>query len=134
MKIKILIAVVYSGLLLSACATMTSPEQAVTARANARINLVIAGEILKAYDYLSPGYRSSVSPEAYLADMVSRRITWTKSEQLGTTCTENRCIVRIKVDYRVISPVPGVRKFELFDTFEENWVNTRGQWWYVPKI
>jgi hypothetical protein len=133
MKTKFLIVITYSSILLSACATLVNPEASVISRANSRISHVIAGEYLDAYEYLSPGYRSSVSKGAYIADMVSRRITWTSGELIGSECTENICLLRIKIDYKVISPVPGVKTFERFDHIEEDWVNSGKQWWYVPR-
>jgi hypothetical protein len=133
MKTKKLIVVIYGAILLSACATPVNLETSVTSRANVRIKHVIAGEYLNAYEYLSPGYRSSVSREDYVADMVSRRIVWTKAELIGTECVERRCLVRIKVEYELISPVPGVKTFNHFDHVEEDWIYSGNHWWFVPK-
>jgi len=137
MKKVFLIGFVYYALLLAGCATTTgtAPDDslAVESRANERINLIIAGEVLKAYEYLSPGYRSSVSPESYIAEMVTRKLSWTHAELLESECTENHCTVSFKIDYTVPSPVPGVRKFEFFDNFDEDWIFTQRQWWFVPK-
>ena len=133
MKIRVLIVIVYSSIFLSGCATMPSPEQAVAVRANERMDLILQGEVLEAYTYLSPGYRSSVSPEAYIRQMMVRQGEWAASELLATECDISHCSVRFKIDYVLHSPVPGIRKFDFFSDIEENWVNTQGQWWYVPK-
>ena len=56
--------VLVSGLvLLSACATSPriSPEESVKERATARWELFFSGDLAGAYEYLSPGYRTSVS-------------------------------------------------------------------------
>lgn len=133
MKKVFLIAIAYGVLFLTGCATTTPGSQGAAVRATERLDLIVAGELLKAYEYLSPGYRSSVSPESYIADMVTRKVAWTGGELLGSECAENHCVIKFKVDYMVVSPVPGLRKFEFFDHFEEDWLFTQGQWWFVPE-
>ena len=133
MKIRFLIVIGYSVLLLSACATISTPQDDVARRATERMELILSGELLAAYEYLSPGYRSSVSPEAYIAQFMARRVNWKAASMLGTECSENRCTVSMKVDSVVLSPVPGVNKFDMSDTRKEIWVNSGGKWWYLPK-
>ena len=127
MKKGILIVIAYGAALLAGCAatTGTAPDTGgVEARASERMELVIAGELLKAYEYLSPGYRSSVSAESYLADMITRKVRWTGSELLGSECDANRCVVKFKIDFVVPSPVPGVRQFDFFNNYDEDWIYT----------
>jgi hypothetical protein len=132
MKIRFLIAFGYS-LLLSACATTGTPEDTVQRRAQAHMDLVTAGQLLAAYEYLSPGYRSSVSPEGYIAQFVGRKVKWNKGTVESAECTENRCTVEVKLNSKVFAPVPGVSTFDVSDNHQQTWVKTRGQWWYVPK-
>jgi len=50
-----------SLLLLSACATTEITESTLEARATERWDTLLGGDLAGAYEYLSPGYRSSVS-------------------------------------------------------------------------
>ena len=133
MKKGFLIGIGYSLFFLSACAMTPETSQDAATRATDRMDLILAGELLEAYEYLSPGYRSSVSRESYLADMVTRQVNWSGAEMLGSECVENHCAVKFKIDYTVPSPVPGVRNFDFFDNFDEDWILSQGQWWFVPK-
>ena len=133
MKKVFIIVIGYSAMWLSACAAISTPEQTVATRADEYMKLVIAGEILATYDYLSPGYKSSVSPDSYVAGFMARKVRWKAASVLATNCNGSRCTVTIKVDSAVFAPVPGVSSFDLSDTLELVWVHTQGNWWYLPK-
>ncbi|MEJ2534633.1 MAG: hypothetical protein P8008_04015 [Gammaproteobacteria bacterium] len=65
---------------LSACAGLgKSPEAAVLERAQARWDAVIAGNLSEAYEYLSPGYRSAVSLNAWQRRILGQRMSTASS-------------------------------------------------------
>ena len=49
----------------SACATTTSTSDVIEQRATARWDALLSEDVEAAYEYLSPGYRSSVSYKQY---------------------------------------------------------------------
>ncbi|NIP18886.1 MAG: hypothetical protein GWM87_12565, partial [Xanthomonadales bacterium] len=70
-----------AGLVLSlaGCATAPGPGAAPVAedigsRAQARWDRVLAGDFSGAYEFLSPGFRSSVTPDQYLRSMLGRKV------------------------------------------------------------
>ena len=123
-------------LLLAACATTSQPRDnkaLVQGRAQERLDLMLAGQYLKAYDYLSPGYRSSVSPEQYIINMGTRSVTWSRAQVEEISCEVENCSVSIKIDYSVNVGMRGIKGFEHFQLASETWIYTASEWWYVPK-
>ena len=55
------LALISGLLLLSACASNTVKTSSIEERASARWEKLLSGNLAEAYEYLSPGYRSSVS-------------------------------------------------------------------------
>ncbi len=126
-------SVLAAGLLAGCAATGKPPEEAVLERAQERLDLVLAEDYAAAYDFLSPGYRSSVTLAAYQRDMALRRVRWTDARAVGSECSEDVCKVRISMDFLVIGALPGVARYETKGSGEENWIRTDGQWYYLPK-
>jgi len=118
-------------LLLSACATLP-PEEAVAERATARWNTLLSDDLVGAYEFLSPGYRSSVSSNQYQRSVLLNRVRWTGAQVNESECTETSCKVKISLDYAVYGAVPGVQSFESTQTVVESWVRVDGKWYYVP--
>src|SRR3569833_1520067 len=69
-----------------------------------RWNFLIAHQAEKAYDYLSPGYRSTKSREAYAKEMNDRPIRWTKAAYARQQCDGDTCKVSLTVNYSVRLP------------------------------
>lgn len=123
-------------LLLAACATTpgaSSSEKKAVKRAEARWEAVLAKDYASAYAFYSPGYRSAVSPVDFEIAMRLRRVKYLTSEYSGHECDESACTVKFRVGYQVIDAVPGVRAFKGWDTIEERWVKTSGEWWFLPE-
>jgi hypothetical protein len=40
--------------------------------------------------------------------------------------------VRFNLGYKVAAPVPGIDVWTGWDTIEEQWIQTGGEWWYIP--
>lgn len=133
------------GLLLAGCASeSTRPDQSaqgadqsvkvseVQKRALQRWNYLINREPGKAYDLLSPGYRSTKSREVYANEMSNRPIHWTKVHPYSETCEKpDVCVLNLQID--ADTSMPGVgRKVPAMGFVEETWVKTRGKWYYLP--
>lgn len=129
-------------LLLAACATTggsdrtpaksakAPPEQ----RAIERWNLLIAGKAGEAWEYLSPGARSTKSREAYHAEMTQRPIRWERVEPYEKTVCEadDACTVKILVTYSMDVPLPNVGRVTSPSVLEEKWIALDGVWYHVP--
>ncbi len=121
------------GLFLAGCAGMgPTPENQVLERAQERLDLFLAEDYAAAYDYLSPGYRSSVSSADYQRQQLMRRVRWTAARANESNCEEDSCKVRISLEYEVFGAVPGVTRFPSRGDATENWVRSDGQWYFVP--
>ena len=100
-----------------------SDEQIVAERAKQRWDAVIAGDMKKAYGYISPAGRSIVSYEGYAG-------TFRRGFHQGARVTEVRCQgrevcdVTLEIEYMF----SGQRvKTPLF----EKWVRQDSDWWYL---
>jgi len=116
----------------TACATGTASMSNVQERAQARWNALLAGDYDTAYDFYSPGYRSSHSRGDFEIDMRTRKVRWVAAKVLGSTCEAEACTVETSVDYKVTRPVPGVPEWKNTEKSTEQWVKTNGEWWYLP--
>jgi hypothetical protein len=124
--------VAVSVFLLSACATTGSGEGAVATRSEARWNAIIAGDFNTAYQYYTPGYRSSHTPGDFEISMRLRKVQVREVKYLDKNCDDSACTVKLQVQYHIASPVPGLDTWESNTTLEEKWIKTQGQWWYFP--
>ena len=116
-----------SALVLAAgCATVAeqSPEQVVKARAQARWDALVKGDIETAYSYLGPGSRAVNSLEAYKASV--RKGFWTGAEVESVKCEAESCEVSSRIEYQY-------RGGRFKTPLAETWVKQQGNWWYVLK-
>jgi len=129
-----------SLLLLSACATSTvdtdaessDPSKVIEARAMARWNTLLAGDLPAAYEFLSPALRTSVSSLQYQRSIVIQKVQWTGAEYVEADCEETHCNVRISVEFAVYGALPGVSVFRESQVVDESWVLVDGTWYYIP--
>ena len=120
------------ALLMSACATTPQAVNNVEERAQARWDAVISGDYDSAYSYYSPGYRSSTSRVDFEIALRLRRIGIESAEVEESSCEANACTVQTRVGYLVVSPVPGIDEWKSKRLFEERWVRTQDEWWFLP--
>ena len=122
-------------MLLSACATSTSvsTETQIEQRVNARWDALLTGDLAGAYEYLSPGYRSSVSSLNYQRSILLKRVQWTNARFIESNCTETTCKAKINLDYVLYGALPGVKSFAGTQAIHESWVLTDGNWYLVPE-
>jgi len=127
--------VLLAVMLLSACATTTTAtrEDIVKERAQARWDALLARDYASAYEYYSPGYRSTASVVDFEISVRMRRIGYTSAEYQEQSCDENTCTVAFNVGYRVGTPVPGVGVWDGYQTVNDQWIKTGGEWWYLPE-
>ena len=119
--------------LLSGCMGMQQQSQTAGERAQKRWDALVSGEYEVAYTYLSPGFRSTLTPEEYRASMRSRTVKWVSGTVVKAhECEPQRCQVTVKVDFKVPSRLPGVGNYAMAQGLEENWINVDGVWYFVP--
>ena len=135
-----LIAAAVLALLLAACqtagGTKTAGKQAPPeVRALERWKLLIAGDTAAAYEYLSPGVRSTKPQSVYATEMAARPIRWEKVElhEPKPVCeTADACIVKVLVTYSMDVPLPNVGRVTSPSVQEEKWIALDGVWYHVP--
>ncbi len=129
-RYRTLIAVTMAALL-AACATTPplTPEEAVAARAQARWQAQLAGDLEKAYGYLTPASRA-LKPLAVWRGGIRGFTTWKSAEVASVTCeTSEKCVARIKV---VHEPIMLRRSLGSIDSaIDETWLFDDGQWWFL---
>jgi len=129
-----LIAVVCSVLLLSACAAATvDKKNQIEDRAMGRWDALLTGDFAGAYEYLTPGTRSSISLMQYQRSILRKQVKWTSAKYNKSECEETTCKVTISLGFTVYGALPGVRSFEGTQDISESWVLLDGNWYYVPE-
>jgi hypothetical protein len=117
---------------LSSCASTVVKTKDVQELAQERWDTLFSGDLHAAYEYLSPGYRSSVSSIQYQKSVLTQRVQWTGAEVIGGVCLESSCKIQISLDFSLIAVLPGVPRYDGNQTVDENWIKTDGKWWFVP--
>jgi hypothetical protein len=102
-------------------------------RAIGRWDALLSENVESAYEYLSPGYRSSVSLTQYHRSLLLNKVRWTGAKYIESDCEETVCNVKISLDFTIYGAVPGVKSFESKQTIKESWVQVNGSWYLVPK-
>jgi len=109
---------------LAACATVPkTPEEAVTARAQAYLDALLAQDVGKAYQFTSPGYRELNNIERYRLRIAGIG-AWTAGEVGAVSCEENVCDVELMVSYRLIR-----ERMENTRPLNQRWIKSDGNWW-----
>ena len=127
------IGAICSLLLLSACATTVNEESSIEKRATERWDTLLGGDLTGAYEYLSPGYRSSVSSMQYQRALLLQPIKWTSASYKDSDCEDAVCKVKISLGYTVYGALPGVKSYSGVKGIEESWVLVDGNWYLVPE-
>ena len=106
-----------------AAKTPQTPEQAVTTRAQERWDALRAGQYDKAYAYITPSMRETLSLEIFRGRISS--LSWIDVKVTKAVCEPEACDVSVKIDYYVL---PKLRDSQ---TVNEKWILDRGNWWFV---
>jgi len=112
--------------LVAGCAAApASRERAVESRAQARWDALIAGDLVKAYEFLSPGSREVYTRENYMASV--RAGMWKKARVDRVECAEpDLCDVVMQIDYVY-------RGSPISTPLRETWSRSGDEWWFVLK-
>ena len=118
--------------LLAACAPELPPEDAVENRAQQRWDALIAFNPNEAWEFYTPGFRSSHPQRSFAQDMSRRPIRWLEAEVTEVLCEEeDLCTAWVEVKYDAPGAPPTMRGVELRRAVEETWLRIDGQWWYA---
>lgn len=125
--------ILLSLMLLSACATTSGTQDTLETRVMARWNAILSEDYAGAYEFLSPGYRSSVSLAQYQRWLLLNKVRWTGAEYTKSDCLETTCTITLLINFTVHGAVPGIPSFEGTDSIEESWIRSGNEWYFVPK-
>jgi hypothetical protein len=117
-------------LALCACTDKANPDN-VDQRAVERWKFLSAHQAEKAYDYLSPGFRSTQTREAYAGSMNNRPVQWKGAKFKSKECDADRCKVQVDVTYSVTMPSVG-KAIDSTSTQSETWLLVEGDWYFLP--
>jgi hypothetical protein len=127
------VGLVMVGALIAGCASLNvKPEDAVTQRATERWQALVKGQILKAYEYNTPGYKALVTPEGFIGRTgIAGR--WLGAEVVRVECAQpTSCKVVIRLDYQAL--FSGRTTDKLSTHIDETWLLEDGQWWIFQKV
>lgn len=126
------------ALLLTACAGAPpappqTPEEALRARVTGYFDALIARDYKGAYQFFTPGYRSTWSAtDHYQIHPVIG--TWLSAEVLGVECvSEHACDVTVATRFRFAQGVAPLGGQELPMDLKYRWLYTEGDWYYLPR-
>jgi hypothetical protein len=127
-------------LALSACqSSPTKPTKAagdtaetLEQRAGKRWDLLLARKGAEAYDFLTPGYRQTISRENYANVTASPQIAWTKATVGEKKCeSEDVCELQMLIEVQTQIPNAGIQTFPT--SYSEKWLKIDGAWYFLPK-
>jgi len=109
------------------------PASVVQRRALERWNLLITHQPVKAYEYLSPGYRATHTLDQYVAFIGTARLRWKEAKVDTQKCDADACTVNLTIK----SDIPGQlirapRDIEHEAPVVEHWIASDGQWYFLP--
>lgn len=111
------------------------PGEVVKQRAIERWDALVNHHAVKAYEYLSPGYRSTHSLEQYVAFVATAKLQWKSASVDELQCEAEVCTVKLTVH----SVIPGAvihapRDIQHEAPVSEKWVLSEGQWYFLPDV
>jgi len=108
----------------SAASGMASSESQVSARAEARWQAMMAKDLDKAHEFLSPGSKAAYPLALFKAKI--RPLDWRSAKTLSANCDTEKCSVKLQIEY-------SDRRFggAIKTVLEETWIKDVGNWWYV---
>ena len=117
---------------LAACAAVKKDDgAAVEARAAERWDFLIKHQAEKAYDYLTPGFRQTITREKYAAQKNDPATPWKSAKVSGHSCDADSCTVTVLIATEV--RLPGLAKMQSANLpTEEHWTRSGRTWYYLP--
>ena len=99
-----------------------------------RWNLLIAHKAEKAYDYLSPGTRSTETREKYASDMNNRPVHWQSVTYVDRKCDDpDACTLQLQASFSVNMSARMGQDVQSATLVWERWIRVGGQWYYLPE-
>ena len=98
-------------------------EDAVASRVGERWDAVIKADWARAYEYMSPASRASLTFQQY--QKVARNVVYRAAKINGIVCDADRCQVKLSVtyDHRLMKGIT--------TPLEETWIFDQGKPWFV---
>jgi len=132
-KRAILTGLLCMGIVIAGCATFSpKPEEAVTERANARWQALLKGDMDKAYNYSTPGFRAVVDPIGFRSKVgIAGR--WWGAQVVRVECDlPTRCKAVVRLEFSTLFSGKGKDRIETH--IDETWLFEDGQWWFFQKV
>ena len=126
-------------LALAACgggAAVKAPanDTALEKRSVERWDLLIAHKAEKAYDYLTPGTRTTETREKYAADMNNRPVHWQSVTYIDRKCDDpDACTLQLQAAFSVNMSARMGQDVQSVTLLWERWIRVNGQWYYLPE-
>ena len=121
-------AVNVPGVTSAGTASSVKAEDAVSSRAQKRIDLLMANNYEGAYAYLTPSYRALNNTESYRNRFCSGA-KWVNPQVHSVKCEDaERCKVTVTLGVLVVAQGFGTKPID--STMFETWLLEDGQWWY----
>lgn len=109
------------------------PAAIVKQRAVERWSLLAEGHPVKAYEYLSPGYRTTHTLDQYVAYVATARLKWKSARVVKQECEAEVCSVHLIVESTVPATLANTpRDLQLQTPLTEQWMASDGQWYFLP--
>lgn len=125
-------AIAVAATVISGCQKQ-DPGAIVKQRAVERWNLLVERHAVKAYEYLSPGYRETHELEQYVAFVASAPLKWQSAKVLDQQCDAELCTVHLTVTSAIPGQLAGItHDIEHEAPVTEHWVSSGGQWYFLP--
>lgn len=100
-----------------------TPEQAVKARAQARWDALVAGQLDKAFEFITPSGRSTLPFDVFRGRLSGA--SWLKASVTSATCEPDVCDVTVTLVVNVLPNLPQQIPIS------EQWLLVDGKWWFV---
>lgn len=105
-----------------------SPEE----RAVAKWTLLINRQFAEAWEFQTPGARSVIGRDDYVATMSGRPVIWLGVRFIEKRCeTEDSCLVSLEIPFQV-GLGRGVGMVTAPSFVAERWLRLDGAWYYAP--
>ncbi len=124
-----------AALALAGCAGMVKRDEdasVIKEKSVQRWDYLIAKKADKAYDFLSPGYRTTITRENYAFGMNNRPVSWEAVNYVDQQCEADVCTVHLKLKYKVAVSLHGVRQIQGDSPVTERWIKDSGRWYFLP--
>ena len=109
-------------------------DTALEKRSIERWDLLIAHKAEKAYDYLTPGTRTTESREKYAADMNNRPVHWQSVTYIDRKCDDpDACTLQLQAAFSVNMSARMGQDVQSVTLLWERWIRANGQWYYLPE-